>query len=548
MMASRRLAEPLHVFGRVFRNGDLRRLELAWAASNLASRASAIAVAVYAYETDGIGAVGIIAFIRLAAAAAASPWLAVLADRRPRRLILIGSDLVRCLILGAIAALVLVDAPAPAVYALAVLVAVVEPLFRSAQVAFTPSLVGTPEELTGANVIASAVESVGLFAGPALGALLLVSTSTETVFAVTAGLLLVSVALVARIGLAGEPSPELSAARSHTLLAGWQTIVSEPSLRVVIGLFSAQTLVAGMLNVLVVVLAIELLDLGTAGIGWLDSMVGIGATLGVLAVAGIAGRRRLSGFFALGLMLWGVPLALVAAWPEPAAVFVLLALLGVGNTLVDVTGVTLMQRSAPDEVLGRVFGAFEALVALGMGLGSLLTPLLVSALGTRGATLVAGLILPVILVPLWRPLRSIDQAAVAPREEVELLRGVPIFAPLAAPALERLAKALVEVHAEGGTAIFDEGARGDDFYVIAGGQAAVEIGGARIRTLGPGEFFGEVALLRDLPRTATVRAITPLRLLALNRETFVATVTGHPASAEAAGSIVAARLPSPVIS
>ena len=548
MSAWRRLTEPVHVFGRVFRNRDLRRLELGWAASNLASRASAIAVAVYAYETDGIGAVGVIAFVRLAVAAAASPWLAVLADRRPRRRVLIVSDLVRCLMLGAMAALVLVDASAAPIYVLAVLVAVLEPLFRSAQVAFTPSLVETPEELTGANVIASAVESVGLFAGPALGALLLVSTGTGTVFAVTACLLLVSVALVARIGLAGEPSPELNAASSHTLLAGWRAIVSEPGLRVVIGLFSAQTLVAGMLNVLVVVLAIELLDLGTAGVGWLDGAVGIGATLGVLAVAGIAGRRRLSGFFALGLLLWGVPLTLVAAWPEPMAAFVLLALLGVGNTLVDVTGVTLMQRAAPDDVLGRVFGAFEALVALGMAFGSLLTPLLISALGTRGATLVAGLILPVILVPLWRPLTAIDEAAAAPREQVELLRGVPIFAPLAAPALERLAKALVEARVEGGAAVFEEGDQGDRFYVIADGRAAVETRDGRIRTLGPGDFFGEVALLRDVPRTATVRAITPLRLGALDRETFVATVTGHPASAEAAGSIVAARLPSPVIS
>lgn len=547
MTTSRWLAEPVHVFGSVFRNRDLRRLELAWAASNLASRASAIAVAVYAYETAGIGAVGVIAFVRLAVAAAASPWLAVLADRRPRRLVLIGSDLVRCLMLGAMAVLVLVDASAAPIYALAVLVAVVEPLFRSAQVAFTPSLVETPEELTGANVIASAVESIGLFAGPALGALLLVSTGTGTVFAVTAGLLLVSVALVARIGLAGEPSPELSAAHSHTLLAGWRAIVSEPSLRVVIGLFSAQTLVAGMLNVLVVVLAIELLDLGTAGVGWLDGAVGVGATLGVLAVAGIAGRRRLSGFFALGLLLWGVPLILVAAWPEPAVVFVLLGLLGVGNTLVDVTGVTLMQRAAPDDVLGRVFGAFEALVAMGMAFGSLLAPLLVSALGTRGATLVAGLILPVFLVPLWRPLTSIDKAAAAPHEQVELLRRVPIFAPLAVPALERLAKALVEVRVEGGATVFDKGARGDRFYVIADGRAAVETGAGRIRTLGSGDFFGEVALLRDVPRTATVRAITPLHLRSLDRETFLATVTGHPASAEAAGSIVAARLPSPVI-
>ena len=548
MSAVHRLAEPLHVFGAVLRNADVRRLELAWTASNLSNRASAIAVAVFAYETGGAGAVGVVLFVRLTAAAATSPWLAVLADRRSRRRVLIASDLARCVMLGAMAILVFLDTARLAVYTLAVLVAVAEPLFRSAQAALTPSLVRTPEALTAANVVASAVESVGLFVGPALGALLLAVSGVGTVFAATAGLLLVAIALVARIGVAGEPpEEEQGVARSHTLLAGWRTIVSEPGLRIVIGLFSAQTLVAGMLNVFVVVLAIDLLELGTPGVGWLDGMVGIGAVLGILVVAGVAGRKRLSGHFGIGLLLWGVPLALIAVWPELAPALFLLALIGVGNTLVDVAGVTLMQRAAPDAVLGRVFGAFEALALLAMGVGSLLAPLLISAFGTRGAILAAGLILPVILVPLWRPLVSIDAAAAAPSEGVELLRRVPIFAPLAAPELERLAKALSEELREAGSTVFAQGDRGDRFYVIAEGRAVVEIDGGHVRGLGAGEFFGEIALLRDVPRTASVRAITALRLLALDRETFVATVTGHPASAEAAGSIVAARLPGPVI-
>jgi MFS family permease len=542
----RALAEPLHLLTSVVRNADVRRLELSWAASNFASRGAAIAVVVYAYETDGVGAVGIIAFLRLAVAGAAAPWLSVFADRRPRRLVLITSDLVRCLMLGAMAGLVLLDAAALAVYTLAVLVAVAEPVFRSAQAAFTPTLVRTPEELTATNVIASAVESVGLFAGPALGALLLVVAGSGTVFAATALLLLASVALIARIGSAGEPAQELDVPRSHTLLAGWRAIVSDPGLRVVIGLFTAQTLVAGLLQVLVVVVAIELLTLGTAGVGWLSGMLGVGATLGVFVVAGVAGQRALSRYFALGLLLWGVPLLLIAAWPQPAAAFVLLAFVGLGNTLVDVTGITLMQRTASDAVLGRVFGAFEALALVAMGLGALLAPFLVSALDARGAVLVAGLIMPVTLLPLWRRLVAIDSAAPVAVELVQLLRGIPIFAPLPPPQLERLAQALVAEDFEPGSAVFEEGDRGDRFYVIAEGHAGVELGGEPVRTLEPGDFFGEIALLRAVPRTATVRAITTLRLYALDRDTFVTTVTGHAASAEAAGSIVAARLPSPV--
>jgi MFS family permease len=545
--ASGRAAETARIFGDVVRNPDLRRLELAWTSSNLASRASAIAVAVYAYQVDGLEAVGIVAFVRLVAAGAASPWLSVLADRRPRRDVLIGSDLARVLLLGAMALLVLVDAASLAVYALSVLAAVAEPVFRSAQVAFTPSLVKTPEELTAANVLASGVESVGLFAGPALGALLLVVAGTDTVLAATAALTLVSSLLVLRIGERGAPATEESPKRAQTMLAGWRAIAAEPGLRVVIALFSVQTFVAGMLNVLVVVLAIELLDLGTAGVGWLDGMVGIGATIGIVLVAGIAGQGGLARFFALGLLLWSVPLALVAAWPEPAVAFVLMALLGVGNTLVDVTGVTLMQRAGDDAVLGRIFGAFEALALVTMALGSLATPLLDSLLGTRGATLVAGLLLPVVLVPLWRPLRALDAAASPSAERVALLSAIPIFEPLGAPELERLANALVESKVDAGTSVVVEGERGDEFYVIADGRALVETGGRELRTLEAGAFFGEIALLRDVPRTATVRALTPLRLFALDRETFLGTVTGDPASAAAAGSIVAARLPRPVI-
>jgi MFS family permease len=544
----RALAEPLRVFAQIARNRDVLKLELAWAASNFASRAAAVAVAVYAYQADGVGAVGVVVFLRLAVAGLTAPWLSVFADRRPRRQVLVASDLIRCLILGAMAALVYVDAASLSVYALAVLVAVAEPVFRSAQAALTPSLVATPEELTAANVVASGVESVGLFAGPALGALLLVVAGTGTVFAVTGGLLLVSVALVARISNPGVPSAEVAGSHSHALLAGWHAIAADSRLRVVIGLFTAQTLVAGLLQVLVVVVAVELLGLGTAGVGWLNGMVGVGATLGIVVVAGVAGQRSLSRYFAVGLLLWGIPLLLIAAWPGPVAAFALLALLGIGNTLVDVTGITLMQRTASEAVLGRVFGAFEALALVAMGVGALLAPVLVSLLDARGAVLVAGAIMPITVLPLWGQLASVDSVPVPSVERIELLRGISIFAPLPPPQLERLADALDEVRVEARATVFEEGDHGDRFYVIAEGRAAVEIGGGPVRELGASDSFGEIALLRDVPRTATVRALSDLRLYALDRETFVETVTGHPASAEAAGTVIAARLPTPVAS
>ena len=543
-----RIVQTVGLFEGVARNADLRRVLLGWASSNLASRASAIAVAVYAYEAGGASAVGVIAFVRLTAAAVFSPLLSVLADRRPRKAVMLGGELFRCALLVAMAALAAADASAPVVYLLAVLLAIAEPLFRSAQAALTPSLVSTPEELTAANVLASGVESVGLFLGPALGALLLAFTDVATVFAACAVLLVLTLIVVARIGVAGRPEPEpRGKGRSHALLAGWRAILADRGLRVVIALFSAQALVAGMFNVLVVVLALEVLDLGTAGVGLLDGIVGVGAVLAVFVAAGLAGRRRLAGAFGLGLLLWGLPLVVTAGSSSVVATALLLVLVGVGNTLVDVTGITLMQRTTPDAVLGRVFGAFEALVVLAMGVGSLLAPLLVAAVGARGALLAAGLVLPVLLVGLWRPLRAIDAGAEAPRAGVVLLRGVPFFAALPTPELERLALALREVETAAGATVFREGDRGDRFYVIREGEAEIEVDGRRGRTLGAGDHFGEIALVRDVPRTATVRALHDLRLSALDREVFLATLARDPATAEAAGNIVAARLASPVI-
>ena len=218
-------------------------------------------------------------------------------------------------------------------------------------------------------------------------------------------------------------------------------------------------------------------------------------------------------------------------------------MIGLGNTIVDVAGMTLLQRSADDEVLGRVFGILESLVLLTIALGALAAPGVLALLGVKTTLVVVGLFLPVLLVPVWPLLRRVDEAARVPTEALALLRAIRIFAPLPPPVLERLAAAATSVHVPAGTAVFQQGDHGDRFYAIAAGRAAVEIDGAESATLGAGDFFGEIALLRDVPRTATVRALDDLEVYALERDDFIAAVTGHAPSHEAAESVVAARLP-----
>ena len=544
------LAESGRAFQEVFRNQGLRRIELAWAASILGTWAYGIAVVVYAYEQGGATAVGVVGLARWLAAAVASPFAALLGDRYDRRWVMVASDLARAGLIAGAAVAVFLDAPPIVIYVIAGLVGVAATAFRPAEAALVPSLARTPEELTAANVASSTIESVGIFGGPAIGGLLLAVSGPGVVFAVTACALLWSAFLVAGVHpveakAAVEPEagvePE-SVSVVDELLAGFRTIGRERRLRLLVGLFSAQTFVDGMLNVLIVVIALKVLDTGQAGVGFLNSAVGIGGLLGAVAAAALVARKRQAADFGIGIFIWGIPIALVAVWPNQVFVLVLFAVVGIGNTIVDVSGMTLLQRAAPDEVLARVFGVLESILLLTAGLGALAAPLLLNWLGTRGALIVAGALLPLVVVPAWPRLNAIDQAAKVPVERLEVLRANPIFAPLPPGTLEQLADALEEVDAASGEEIVRQGEPGDRFYLIKSGAFDVQVDGKLVQTLEPGDSFGEIALLRDLPRTATVKARTEAVLYALDQRQFLAAVTGFGPSLSAAEGVIGMRL------
>ena len=544
-MVGERLGEAREAFGGVLRNEALLRLELAWAFSIVSAWAYGIAVVVYAYEQGGARAVGLVGLLRWGAAAVASPFAAVLGDRRDRRSVMVASDVVRAaLIVGAAVAVFASAAPA-LVYALAGLVSVAGTPFRPAEAALTPMLAETPEELSAANVVAAAIESVGIFAGPALGGLLLAWTGTGTVFVVTAVGVSASAVLILGISRPGtSPGAEGRPAEGVTseLLAGVRAIARDRKIALLVGLFAAQTFVDGLLGVLIAVLALSFLDAGASAVGWLNAASGVGGLAGAVIAGALVGRGRLAGDFGLGVLLFGIPLALVPAWRELGFALLLLGVVGVGNTLADVSGMTLLQRAAPDDVLSRVFGALESLLLLTVGLGAVVAPALVSALGARGALVVSGLVLPVLVVPSWSLLRRIDREAVVPAGLVERLRAVSFLAPLPEATLEQLARAAVEEPATAGAEIVRQGERGDRFYVVDSGSLQVFVDGAQVATLGPGDSFGEIALLRAVPRTATVKAGTDALLLTLDREAFVPAVSGYAPSLASADAVIGLRL------
>lgn len=547
----KRLGEPLvdsaNAFRGVFRNRDLRRLQLAWAGSMIGTWAYGIALVVFAYEAGGARAVGIVGFARWTAAALAAPFAGVAGDRFPRVRVMVATDVIRAAALVAAAAAAFTDSPELIVYVLAGVVSVTGTAFRPAQAALVPSLARTPEELTAANVTATTIESVGIFLGPALGGLLLAATSTGVVFLVTAATFLWSALLLRGI------RPPAAAQRDETdegrrepigsaVIVGFRVIARERRLRVLVGLFAAQTFVVGALNVLVVVASLELLDLGNAGVGFLNSALGIGGLVGALAAAALVSRGRLAAIFGLGILLWGVPIALIGAWPVAVVALLLFGCVGVGNTIVDVAGMTLLQRSAEEHVLARLFGVLESLIVGSIGLGAAAAPILIALLGNRGAFIATGLVLPALVLLTWPRLAEIDRAAAVPVRELELLRAIPLFAPLPPATIESLASQLRPVQKPERSEVLRRGEHGDRFYVIDSGEVEVSADGKPPAVLGPGDYFGEIALLRGVPRTATVVARTDVRLLALDGDAFVSTVSGHAESREAANTVIRGRL------
>jgi len=530
-----RIAESLGALRGAFSNPDLRRVQLAYMGSSVGIYANSIAVAVYAFRHGGATAVGVFMFVRLAIAATTAPFAASLADRYRQERVMLGSDLLRVATLAASCVVVAAHAPALALYVLATLTSIFGAAFRPAEASLLPTLARSPEELTAANVAAGWIESFSVLAAPALAGLVLGLGGAGAVFAVMAGVALLGGLLVAPV--AGPPA---GGAGSDAQAAA-RAAIAEPGPRALVWLLTVESLAIGALDVLYVVLAVGVLHDGGSEAGYLNAAFGAGGVAGIAATAALVGRRRLAPALLSGLVLWAAALAVLAAAPSFAAAFALLALAGVGRTVLDVAGRTLLQRVARPDSLARVFGLLEGASMAGLAIGSIAASGFVALAGGRGAFVCLGVVLPVAAVLVLRRVLATD-SAVLPVVEIARLRASRIFSALGAPTVEGIARALVPVQFAAGTAVVREREPGDRFYLVADGELDVSVGGERVTTLGRGDCFGEIALLRDVPRTATVTARTDVLLDALDKETFVAAVTGHLPSRRAAAELVQGRL------
>ncbi len=531
------LAQIRSVLGGVFHNPELRRVQLASIGFYASEWAVWIAMLVFAFEQGGATAAGLVAAAQLIPAAIFAPFAAVLADRYPPARALMWGYVAQAVAYAATAAALLGDASPYLAYALAACGATAVTITRPSQAALVPALARTPDELTASNVVAGWIESASVLAAPALTGVLLAVSSPGTVLAVMAGCV-AAAALVVAAPLRG-PAPVGSAASAFAeMFAGLRTVRDDRDTRTVVGVVSAQFLAIGALDVLFVVLAFDLLDIGASGAGYLNAAFGAGGVVGIVATVALIGRARLVPPLLVAVAVWWLTFVLLGVHPTTASAFVLLLVAGTARTVVDVAGRTLLQRIARCDVLARIFGVLEGLSMACLAVGSLLTPALIAALGAKAAIICLGCVLPAVAAVAARRLLLIDRAAAAPVVELGLLRRLPMFAPLGAPQLEALAHALVPLHSPSGEVIVREGDHGDRFYVVADGELSVSVG----HPLHRGDCFGEIALVRDIPRTATVTATTDVQLYSLAKDSFIEALTSHPAARAEAERVVSERL------
>ena len=511
-------------------------MELAWGAAIAAEWAHFVAFGVYAYDVGGPAAVGIAGLVRLLPAAIVAPFAASLGDRFPRERFLLALMLVASVALGASAVAFFADAEA-LVFGFAAVLGFAITLIRPALQALLPSLARTPEELIAANGATSTIESLGTLAGPLLAGLVVSFADAGVVFAAGAGAFLVAAILLLKVRV--EDRVDLTAPPAEDarklLAAGFGAIARMPRVRLVVSLIVAQAFVRGCLNVLIVVAAFQVLDAGGEAVGYMTAALGVGGLIGAIGAVALGGQR-LAVPFGIALVFWGLPIALMGPLPDLPFALLMLAVVGAANSVEDVAVFTLLQRLVPDRILTRVLGVVWSLAMGGVALGSIAAPALVEAIGPQPAFVAVGAILPLLTLVTYRKLAEIDGEAV-PVPELGLVQRVPMFQPLSVAAKERVAANLVPQSVAAGEIVIRAGEHGDRFYIVGHGELEITAEGLRT-TADEGDYFGEIALLRDVPRTATVTALVDSHLYVLQRDDFLAVVTGHEA-ARAAGHAVA---------
>lgn len=525
----------------------LRRVGAALALYRLAEFGPWIAILVFAYDHGGATSAGIVSLGLLVPTALAAPVAGPVIDRYGAARVLVAGYAAQALAMGATAASMLAGAPPLVCYLLGAATATLLTVTHPAHAVMSPAIARSTEQLVALNAITGWILSVGLVAAPAMAGLILSAATPGAVYAAGAFCLVAAAAIVFPLRALVPPvarstgeASRLGAVRE--LSEATRAIVTGGPVTEVMLLLIATFVTVGAFDVLAVTLAVGVLDLGGAGAAYLTALYGAGAVLGTAASFWLAGRARIvpillpttcvggAVFIVLGIAISLVP-ALLAA-----------VLGGVSRGLLEVCAITLLQRVTPTALLARMLAFKEGLTMAAWGLGSIMVPALIALGGVSAALIGIGAIAPLVVLTRLRRLLLIDAAATVPVVAIALLRSMRLFRALPAFELEAIARAGTDLSVSAGTRLVAEGEYSDGYFAIADGVVEVTCDGRRSRTLGRGEGFGEIGLLRNIQRTASVTAMTDAVLLSVERGPFITAVTGHSESLNQAGAIIDERL------
>jgi MFS family permease len=519
------------VLAEALRRPALRRLCLVSTLFHVAEFGTWIAVTTVAHGRGGVNEASAVVAAQLAPAALAALFVGRLEERWGPTRVLVAGLSAQATATIALAALVAADAPSLAVYGAAVLAAIAVVTSRPTIAALLVRTVEDPHELTAANAVLGWLDNSAIFVGPAITSLGFALAGPETPFTIF-GVLTVLAALAAtrlRDVAPLDPGALPSAEDEDVVEAAstWRDI--GPPLAVL----AAHSFVIGALDLLFVLVAIDITGGPPARAGLLNTFFGVGALLGAGASVLLIGRSRLWPAVIGAGLITTTALGFVGASTVAAFAALALAVCGVGSAGLSISARTLLQRLSDMGVLCRAFSLAEAAEMAMLLAGTLAVPLFVAVIGDRAAPLGIALVAAVVILLAGRPMAAAEHRLAVPLERLTALRAAELFRPLDAPSLETLARSAVPRSVAQGTTILRQGDDGDDYFVIVAGRVSVVIDGEVVAELGPEQGFGELALLYDIPRTATIEALEPTDLLAIDRHSFLVAVSGSPVAASA---------------
>jgi MFS family permease len=518
-------------------NSDLVRHVLSLELAAMAEWAVFLGVLVYAFDDGGARATGLASIAMLIPFVVAAPLAGALAERhRPHR-VRLGGLVVQTLGYGAgaIAALMGLDTIVVLVACMIGLGALTT--LRPAGAVLLPAIVRSSRELTVGNLWSGYSDSISGLLGPLLATGLLVVGGAPAVITGCA----IATASAAAVSVlpkpidppgGGDTSGRLSALA--LMRRNLSDLRSRPGVLGVLTLAGAQFFVVGGLDIIIVVAAQERLGLGDSGPGVLLTLFGIGGLVGGILSTVVVRRARLAPVLLVSMVAIAAAAFLLGATLSVVAAFLLLPVLGISQTTIDMMSNVLLHRSAPPEVLASVYAVLELSAGAGLILGSVCIQVLIAVWNVEIALYGTGVFYILLIVGMLPSLRVADASADVPVVSMSLLRRLPVFASLPRAELEMVSRSAVETSTVAGETVIAQGDVGDRFYAVAQGTFAVSVNGVRVQTIGRGGGFGEIALLADIPRTATVTCEVPGSLLAIERAPFLIAVTGHDSSRQAA--------------